>query len=419
MKKALSLLLVLLMAFSLVAAGNTEASEADGPAAIVWAGWSGEEEASKAIFQEMREGYEAQSGNKVDWVGWTWADTSQQLLIRLQGGEQLDIAQADIGIFNTIAQTGTLADLNEIFGEEYLTSTFPEATLEVGKIDGKQLGLPWSMAAITMVYNPEILKEAGWDNPPTTIAEFEECMADIVALDKGIIPYGVSTKDSTAAGDLMPWLWTFGSSIFNEDGSVNLGPGAVETIQWYKDMLAKGYIQMDIGRGDARQLFAQGQMAFYDDAVLAKGQAVSAGVSPDEVVNVCSAMPRPVLNEGDEPQSTMWGHMLMIFDASEHKDVAADFAKYLVSDEVALKYFENNGMPPVTISASENEAVLNDQYLKGFMDSTATAKLDETARMVNANEIKTIVVEELQATLLGQTTAEECVENLRTRLEAL
>lgn len=418
MKKAFSLLLVSLMAFSLIAGGSAEA-QAEGPATIVWAGWSGEEEASKAIFEEMRSGYESESGNKVNWVGWTWADTAQQLLIRLQGGEQLDIAQADIGIFNTIAQTGTLADLNEIFGAEYLASTFPEATLEVGRIDGKQLGLPWSMAAITMVYNPEILKRAGWDNPPATVAEFEECMADIAALGEGIIPYGVSTKDATAAGDLMPWLWTFGTTIFNEDGSVDLGEGAVETIQWYKDLLDKGYIQMDIGRGDARQLFAQGKMAFYDDAVLAKGQAVAAGVDPAEVVNVCSAMPRPVLNEGDDPQSTMWGHMLVIFDASKYKDEAADFAKYLVSDDVALKYFEQNGMPPVTISASENEAVTNDQYLKGFMDSTATAKLDETARMINANEIKTIIVEELQATLLGQTTAEECVEALRTRLEAL
>ena len=55
----------------------------------------------------------------------------------------------------------------------------------------------------------------------------------------------------------------------------------------------------------------------------------------------------------------------------------------------------------------------------GFIDSTATAKLDETARMVNANEIKTVIVEELQATLLGQTTAEQCVENLRSRLGSL
>ena len=70
---------------------------------------------------------------------------------------------------------------------------------------------------------------------------------------------------------------------------------------------------MDTGRGDSRQLFAQGKIAFYDDAVVAKGQAVSNGVAPEDVVNVCSAMLRPVLSEGDEPQSTMWGHMLVAF----------------------------------------------------------------------------------------------------------
>lgn len=423
MRKALLVLLASLLVLAPAFAGGAAETAAttpasDGPVNIVWAGWSGEEEASRDIFNEMRSGYEAESGNTVQWVGWTWADTAQQLLIRLQGGEQLDIAQADIGIFNTIAQTGALADLNEVFGQEWLSANFPASTLAVGEVDGKQLGLPWSMASITMVYNPEILARAGWDSVPTTIEEFEQCLADVAALGEGIIPYGVSTKDDTAAGDLMPWLWTFGTTIFNEDGSVNLGPEAVECIQWYKDLLAKGYIQMDIGRGDARQLFAQGKMAFYDDAVLAKGQAVSAGVDPDEVVNVCSAMARPVLNEGDESQSTMWGHMLVIFDSSEYKDTAADFAKYLVSDDVALEYFRRNGMPPVTNSASATDEVLSDAYLQGFIDATSTARLDETARMTNASEIKAIVTEELQRTLLGQTTAEECVETMRTRLEA-
>lgn len=422
MKKGLVLFLSLLIVCAGVFAGGSKegsSSVQDGPETIVWAGWSGEEEASKDIFQKMMQQYESASGNDVSWVGWTWADTAQQLLIRLQGGEQLDIAQVDIGIFNTIAQTGTLADLNEVFGADYLSSTFPASSLEVGNIDGRQLGLPWSMAAITMVYNPEILAKAGWDTVPKTIEEFEQCLADVKALGGDIVPYGVSTKDDTAAGDLMPWLWTFGTSIFNEDGSVNLGPEAVETIEWYQDMLAKGYIQMDIGRGDARQLFAQGKMAFYDDAVVAKGQAVSNGVAPDEVVNVCSAMERPVLKAGDPAQSTMWGHMLVIFDSSKHKEAAAEFAKSLVADEMALEYFEKNGMPPVTISAGESDAVKNDAYLKGFMDSTRTARLDETARMTNASEVKTIVVEELQAALLGSKTAEKAVESMRQRLESL
>ena len=418
MKKIIALLLVLSTALCIFAGGATEAKDSQSET-IVWAGWSGEEEASKAIFSKMRTNYEEKSGNTVSWVGWTWADTAQQLLIRLQGGEQLDIAQVDISIFNTIAQTGTLCDLNDVFGKKWLEETFPSSALEVGNIDGKQLSLPWSMASITMVYNPEILKRAGWDKVPETVEEFEQCLSDIKALGEDIVPYGVSTKDATAAGDLMPWLWTFGSSIFNEDGTVNLGDEAVATIEWYQKLLKNGYIKMDVGRGDARQLFAQGKMAFYDDAVVAKGQAVNNGVKPEDVVKVCSAMKRPVLKSGDESQSTMWGHMLVIFSQSKHKEASNEFAKTLVSDDIALEYFEKNGMPPVTKSAAELDSVKNDSYLKGFMESTASAKLEETARLSNASEIKSIMTEELQAALLGQKTASDAVASMKSRISSL
>lgn len=387
---------------------------------IVWAGWSGEEEASKDIFQRMIDTYEQQSGNTVTWVGWTWADTAQQLLIRTQGGEQLDLAQVDIGIFNTVAQAGVLADWNEILGEDYMKETFEQSALDVGNIDGQQLGMPWSMASISMVYNPEILAAAGWDEVPVTIAEFEQCLADIKASNPDVVPYAVSTKDATCAGDFMPWLWTFGGAIFNEDGSVAINSdAAVACVEWYQSLMEKGYIAMDTGRGEARQLFAQGKVAFYDDAVLAKGQAVSNGVDPDEVVNVCSAMNRPVLNEGDQPQSTMWGHMLVVFKDSEYKEQAAELAQTLVSDEVAMDYFTNNGMPPVTKSAASLDEVKNDAYLNGFLESTSTARLEETARMANANEVKTIITEELQYALLGQKTAEQAVSDMAARLEAL
>lgn len=301
-----------------------------------------------------------------------------------------------------------------------MSQTFEQSALDVGNIDGQQLGIPWSMASITMVYNPEILAAAGWDKVPVTIEEFEACMADIKAYDPEIVPYAVSTKDATCAGDFMPWLWTFGGAIFNEDGSVAINSdAAVACVEWYQSLMEKGYIAMDTGRGEARQLFAQGKVAFYDDAVLAKGQAVSNGVDPDEVVNVCSAMNRPVLNEGDQPQSTMWGHMLVVFKDSEYKEQAAELAQTLVSDEVAMDYFTNNGMPPVTKSAAALDEVKNDAYLNGFLESTSTARLEETARMANANEVKTIITEELQYALLGQKTAEQAVSDMAARLEAL
>ena len=390
------------------------------PVNIVWAGWSGEEEACKDIFGRMMDTYRTTSGNDVTWIGWTWADTAQQLLIRSQGGEQLDLAQVDIGMFNTLAASGVLADWNGIVGEDYMKETFEQSALDVGNIDGQQLAMPWSMAAITMVYNPEILAAAGWDKVPETIAEFEQCLADIKAYNPEIIPYGVATKDGTCAGDFMPWLWTFGGAVYNEDGSVAINSdAAVECVKWYQKLLENGYIAMDTGRGEARQMFAQGKIAFYDDAVVAKGQAVNNGVAPEEVVNVCSAMKRPVLNAGDPAQSTMWGHMLVAFKDSEYKEQAAELAKTLNSTEVALDYFKNNGMPPVTKEAAQMDEVTGDAYLNGFMESTATARLEETARMTNASEVKTILVEELQYALLGQKTAEQAVADMAARLSAI
>lgn len=435
LRKSLTLLLSCAVSLSLLAGcggGNGQSSTgtqtpntsgqtpSTGTSNIVWAGWSGEEEASKDIFKRMMETYESSSGNEVTWVGWTWADTAQQLLIRSQGNEQLDLAQVDIGIFNTVAAAGILADWNDILGADYMTSTFEQSGLDVGNIDGQQLGMPWSMASISMVYNPEILAAAGWDKVPATIAEFEQCLADIKAKNPDVVPYAVSTKDATCAGDFMPWLWTFGGAIFNDDGSVAINSeAAVTCVKWYQGLMDKGYIAMDTGRGEARQLFAQGKVAFYDDAVVAKGQAVNNGVSPEDVVSVCSAMPRPVLKSGDKPQSTMWGHMLVAFKNSQYKDSAAELAKTLVSDEVALDYFKNNGMPPVTKSAAALEEVKSDAYLNGFIESTATARLEETARMTNAGEIKTIITEELQYALLNQKTAEQAVSDMATRLAAL
>ena len=127
MKKLLALILCAMMLLT------SAAAVAEG-ANIVWAGWSGEEEATKDIFQKMMDTYEAETGNTVTWVGWTWADTAQQLLIRVQGGEQLDIAQTDISIFNTVAQAGVLADWTEILGEDYLKENFEEAALASGRI---------------------------------------------------------------------------------------------------------------------------------------------------------------------------------------------------------------------------------------------------------------------------------------------
>lgn len=404
------------------AVSTSESSSANEAANIIWAGWSGEEESSKAIFADtMVGGFNAKNtGTTVSWVGWPWAETLQQLLIRNQGSEQLDIAQVDISMFASLAAADVLVDFNEILGKEYLENNFHAASLAVGMYEGKQLGMPWSIASIGMLYNPEVLKKAGWDNPPVTVEEFEKCLADVAALGDDIIPYGVATKDATAAGDFAPWLWTFGGNIYGKDGSVTINnEAAAKTVNWYKGLLEKNYIRMNIGRMDSRQLFAQGKMAFYDDAVLAKGVAVKNGVDQAKVNDVCRPMLRPTLKSGDAPQSTMWGHMLVIFKKSTYQKQAGKFAKHLVSEDVSMKYFENNGMPPVLKSVLNSDTIKNDPYASAFMDITKNGRLEETALNPKNGEIKTIITEELQAALLNDKETQKALDDMAARINSV
>jgi multiple sugar transport system substrate-binding protein len=388
---------------------------------IVWAGWSGEEEGSRDIFTWMRTSWEQENAGKtVTWVGWPWAETATQLVIRNQGNERLDIAQVDIGIFATIAATGALADWNDLAGSAWVKENFEAASLEVGNIKGRQLGLPWSIASIGMIYNPEILTRAGFAEPPKTIAEFERCLEAISKLPGDIIPYGVATKDATAANDFMPWLWTFGGRMYDSAGNVTVNNAqGVQALAWYKSLMDKKYIRTNMSRFDSRQLFAQGRIAFYDDAILAKGILIGNGVPADRLAQLARPMVRPVLNAGDTPRSMMWGHMLAIFDKSPSKGDAVSFAKYLVGQTVSMRYFAQNGMPPVLKSVLASPEVQGDPWVSNWSKITATGELGEFDLSPQKGQLTTIIAEELQACLIGDKTPQRAADDAAARIKTV
>jgi multiple sugar transport system substrate-binding protein len=422
MKRVIGLIAVLTLTAAMAfGAAQKDAGASAGTASpnIVWAGWSGEEEGSRDVFTWMRTSWEqANPGKTVTWVGWPWAETATQLLIRNQGNEKLDIAQADLGIFATIAATGTLADWNDLLGASYLKENFEEAVLAVGNVDGKQLGLPWVIASTGMIYNPEILAQAGFNEAPKTIAEFERCLEAVSKLPGDIIPYGVATKDATAANDFMPWLWTFGGRIYDAGGNITINSAqGVAALTWYKGLMDKKYIRTNMSRFDSRQLFAQGRMAFYDDAVLAKGIAIGNGVPADRFSQLVRPMVRPVLKAGDKPQSMMWGHLLVAFNKSNAKDSAVSFAKHLVGKDAAMRYFNQNGMPPVLKSVLASPEVQNDPWVGNWSKITSTGTLGEFDRSPQKGQLTTILAEELQACLTGDKAPQKAADDMASRMK--
>jgi multiple sugar transport system substrate-binding protein len=297
--------------------------------------------------------------------------------------------------------------------------------MEVGQYRGVQYGVPWTVAPIAMISNTQILKDSGVDFEVKTMADFEKACEMVLKnhpantdSNKGndVIPFAAMTKDSgTAAPDYLVWLWTFGGEVFDADGNCTLDTDeSIEALKWFKSLKDKGYIQEAMGRGDARILFKEGRVAFYNDALGAKGAIKNEkfGSIEDYVLPICN----PVINEGDLPQANAWGHLLVIIKKSPKSADAKTFIEYLLSDEVALKYFDVTGQLPSTNSVLASDAITSDYWSNSWTPILQNARLTELVGM-NAAAYKSIITEELQSLLSGNKTPEEVAKTMKSRID--
>ena len=424
MKKVVAIVLVLVLALSAFAGcGEKPAEEQVG---MTWSNWSGAEKGSVEAFDSMISTWNttAEVNDQVTQINWPWGDTTTQLALRSQGSEQYDVAQIDIRMLPALAEAGVLADLTPLFGSDYFTANYPAGSIDVGQYNGTQYCVPWTIAPVGMIANPQILAEAGVDFDIVTIADFEKACElvktnhpDNKDSNKGndIIPYAVMNKEAgTAAPDFMAWLWTFGAEIFDDEGNVTIdSPEAVKCLEWFQTLSTNGYTQEAMGRNDARTLYKEGRVAFYDDALMSKGSITNDAFGSIE--EYAQPMVRPVLKAGDESKALAWGHLLVVINRSEKKEDAKAFIEHLNSKEVSMNYFKSNGMLPAKKDNLADPAVASDYWSKSWTPILDGGRVAETAGLKEAAYNK-VIADQLQALLSG-TSASDVATAMKKGLE--
>lgn len=403
----------------LFAGGGQEKATGAEEKELVFAGWAAEEENSRPIIEEMISTWNAKEENySIKWVGWPWDKTFEQLTIRSQGGEPLDVIQSGFSWALALDEMGAVETVSDVFDDSWLEENLTQSALSTGMINGELKAIPWTLASIGTLYNPTILNNAGVAKVPTTISEFENALAKIKAYDSNLIAYGFCTKGTTLTSDFLPWLWTFGGEVIDDSGNVKINNEAgVEALTWLKSLVDKGYVKMDLDRFDIRTIYAQKQVAFYHDAIMAEGIAKTNGVPENELADTIQPMLLPVLKEGDIPLSSLWGHLLLISKNTVSKEKAADFIKHIIGKEMSVKYFKKTGMLPVIKSAMADPSVQNDPWSSKWVEITKTGKMSELNAYSQAQEMSTIIAEELQAALIGSKSPQKALDDAKTRIE--
>lgn len=409
-RKLTSLIITLIV----VALGIAPVLAQDG-GEFTFTGWSLQEGATRDVIMSAVDAYSADTSAEIDTVAFPYNEYLNQVLLQARGGNISGVVQLDIAWLAPMAKMGVLKDLSS-----YTEGVgYTEAALSSGQVDGVQYGLPWTTASIGMVANMTLLEEAGVTEIPTTIEEFEAALEALKAYDPDVIPYAGMT-DTAQLKDIIPWIWAFGGTVIDDEGNVVLNDeGTIAAVEWYADLLDHGLIAADMDRFDARQLFAQGRVGFYEDAIVARALAESNAPDSDLSENVVP-VPRPVVNEGDAPQALLWGHILVVID-DDNGDAAAEFAQYLTSDQdVVLNYFEQLGLPPTTETALASDVVQSDEYVAQWSNEiTATARTNPFWPYAEAAAMEQTLNEKVQAVLTGDMSAADAMNEAHDEISDL
>lgn len=379
---------------------------------FAFASWSLSEEAAKAPVEAALTSFSKAQGISIDTSAYPYNEYLNQLMLQVRGGQFSGAAQLDVAWLSALAALGKLTDLSGMTSGRGYT----DAALGAGVVDGKQLGLPWTIGAVGLIANAELFEKAGASLAPATIEEFEDGLRALKGI--GVIPYAASTK-AAQLKDIVVWMQTFGSPII-EGGKSSIGDEAsVKAVAWYKKLYDDGLIAPDVDRAAARTLFAQGAAALYDDAPVGKPSVLSQ--SPDASLgDKMVPMSRPVLKAGATSQHVLWGHLLTVVDG-EGSATAAEFAQWLTSDLAQSEaYFTAMGLPPTTEAALASDAVAQNTFVEAFTSSiTATAKPSPLWKYPSYGQMETAIAEQVQAVLIGQASAADAMKTAGNAISGL
>jgi basic membrane protein A len=295
----------------------------------------------------------------------------------------------------------TAEDMSDIYPGYLAEGRFPA-------YGNKYYTFPFAKSAEGMWYNLDLLKEAGYDAPPKTWAEFEE-MALAVHEKTGKIGYAYYENAST----LDCWLFSRGAARVNADQTEAIfnGPEAVEALAMMKRLIDAGAAVKPEGSYADQSEFGKGNVAFtfgstsgtfyYQQAVVDSGNLVK------EYGHTL-----PPQSDPEKPGTVLYGGSLVMFKTTEAKQKAAWlFIKHFSSTEQTAKWGSASGYMPVRASAS---ALLGDYFAENPIVEEQVTKIMPAAMpgpaVAGEQEMRTYAEEAMTKVFEGIAEPQEALD---------
>lgn len=353
--------------------------------------------------------YEQEHGVDIVFQQISYGDYLQTVLTSRIGGQAPDIYHVYNIWAPQMVDNGVLAappdDLVQWIRDSYI-----DATVDVVTIAGQVWGIPTEVSNYLLVYNKQLLQDAGFDNPPSTWDELVEMAAQITQTnDQGQITTAGYAFGPSVANVVHPFfalLYSSGVSPFTEDfAGTNLASEEAiaileSQIRLFEEDITNSEVEVwDFPSGTIAMMI----MAPWYEATLREAFA-------DSFEDTVGVAPIP---GGDDWRSLQYAFFLTVDSQSPNQEEAWSFLQWLNTARgdnpscVGEMMFDLGALTANEADLERGGEALTDSYTAPFV--AALERSNPEPSVLQAAEIERILQGYIQQAWAGELTAEEAL----------
>ncbi|MBA8796144.1 multiple sugar transport system substrate-binding protein [Friedmanniella endophytica] len=349
------------------------------------------------------------------------ADQQQQQMIQATTTKNpnMGVISMDVVWTAQFAANGYVVALPK---DQFPTDKFLPATVSSATYFNKLYGYPASSDGGLLYYRKDLLQKAGISDPPTTWSQLmQDC--DKIKAQAGNASLGCYAgqfqKYEGLTVNFAEAVNGAGAVIVGEDGKPNVNTDQAKQ-GWSQivSMYQKGYIPkaaITWQEEQGRQAFQSGQLIFlrnwpYVYALASKDDGSS------KIVGKFGVAPLPGLN--GPGVSSLGGHNMAIAANAANKGTAADFIKFMTSEQtMKSNVLATSAAPTLTSLYTDSDITKKYPYMPILLKSIETAK--PRPKAVDYTDVTLAIEDAGYSTLQGQQQVDQAFSTLQTKLQGL
>ena len=361
---------------------------------------------------------------KIRWVDVPWSAMESKILAAVSAQTAPDLVNLNPDFASMLAGRDAWLNLDEHLSEEVRSLYLPNIweanmiqTCDGDNCQNRTFGIPWYLTTQIVIYNQNLLNQAGLENPPTTYEEVAT-VAQTIRERTGKYALFVSFVPTDSAQVLQSLVQMGVQLVDNNRRAAFNTPEGRAAFQYWVDLYQQDLLPREVltqGHRRAIELYQAGEIA-----LLTTGPQFFRAIAENAPDIAKVSAPSSAIT-GETGKISVAVMNLVIPQNTRHPEDAINFALFVTNSANQLNFAKASNVIPSSIEALENpffqnipaDATPQDQARKISAQQMTNAQV-LIPPLEDIKELQSIIYNNLQAAMLNRKTVDQAIVDAET-----